>query len=46
MDLTVDPPFEYTVGALTVSLGSARPLQIPIWNFPQMTGITETVGEC
>jgi hypothetical protein len=28
MDLTVDFPFEYTVGALTVSLGSVWPLQI------------------
>jgi hypothetical protein len=45
MDLTVDSPFEYTVGASTVGLRSARPLQIPIWNFPQMTCITETVGE-
>jgi hypothetical protein len=45
MDLTVDSYFEYTVGALTVSLGSALPLQIPIWNFPQMTSIAETVGE-
>jgi hypothetical protein len=34
MDLTIDSPFEYTVGALTVSLGSVRPLQILIWNFP------------
>ncbi len=45
MGLTVDSPFQYTVGALTVSLGSAWPLQIPIWNFPQTTSITETVGE-
>jgi hypothetical protein len=45
MNLTVDSPFEYTVGALTVTLGSARPLQIPIWNFPQMTSIAETVSE-
>jgi hypothetical protein len=45
MDLTIDSPFEYTIGALTVSLGSARPLQIPIWNSPQMTSIKETVGE-
>jgi hypothetical protein len=26
MDLTVDSPFEYTVGALTVSLRSVQPL--------------------
>jgi hypothetical protein len=45
MHLTVDSPLEYTVGALTVSLGSAQPLQIPTWNFPQMTSITKTVGE-
>jgi hypothetical protein len=43
MDLTVDSPFEYTVGALTMSL--VWLLQIPIWNFSQMTSITETVGE-
>jgi hypothetical protein len=45
MDLTVDSPFEFSFGALTVSLGSAQPIQVSIWNFPQMTIITETIGE-
>ncbi len=37
MDLTNRYPCEYTVGALTVSLGSARLLQRPTWNVLQMT---------
>jgi hypothetical protein len=28
-----------------VSLGSVWPLQIPIWNFPQVASIIETVSE-
>ncbi len=45
MDLAVDSPFEYTVGGSTMSLGSVWPLQILIWNFPQLSSIIETVGE-